>query len=57
MRGVYINSFDAYIMSTWMLSTHTSLDAIESILLDTANIVDGCEIIICADFNARTEAV
>ena len=51
--AAYINPFDSPYYEHPGVDNTYFFDAIEGILLD----VDGCEIILCTDFNARTEAV
>ena len=50
----YINPFDSPYHEHLGVDNTYFFDAVESILLDTVNTVDGCEIILCGAFNART---
>ena len=50
----YINPFDSPYYEHLGVDNTYFFDAIEGTLLDTVNTVDGCEIILCGDFNART---
>ena len=50
MCAAYINPFDSPYYEHPGVDNTYFFDAIEGILLD----VDGCEIILCGDFNART---
>ena len=54
MCAAYVNPFDSPYYDHFNVDNTSCVDAIESALLDTVEIVTGCEIIICGDFNAKT---
>ena len=53
MYSAYVNTSDSTHYAYLDVDNTYCFDAIESVLLDTIKIVDGCEIILCGDFNAR----
>ena len=54
VRAAYVDTFVTPHYDHFNVDNTSFFDSIESVLLDTVDIVTGCEIILCGDFNART---
>ena len=53
MYSAYVNTSDSTYYAYLDVDNTYCFHAIESVLLDTIKIVDGCEIILCGDFKAK----